>query len=189
MPLPCIYLCLLILDVIIGNFAAGFIPDKIGRKPMIRISYVVLFVGITLETVARTNQLLFGGKFLNGFAVGALTSVTFTYLGEIAPLALRGILTAAGPFSFILGSFMVYLIVNCQGNQPSRWAYRGAFVGQYAITGIATILLPFMPECVSVIHFLLGAILLTAKEISLAALDSKQGSKSDSHSQAVSSDS
>lgn len=36
-----------------------------------------------MEFVATTNELFFGGKFLNGFAIGALASVTVTYIGEV----------------------------------------------------------------------------------------------------------
>lgn len=42
------------------------------------------FVGITLEFVATTNEVFFGGKFINGFAIGALGSVTVTYIGEVS---------------------------------------------------------------------------------------------------------
>lgn len=33
-----------------------------------------------MEFVATTPELFFGGKFLNGFVVGALASVTVTYV-------------------------------------------------------------------------------------------------------------
>lgn len=36
-----------------------------------------------MEFVATTNPLFFGGKFLNGFAVGTLQAVTGTYIGEV----------------------------------------------------------------------------------------------------------
>lgn len=36
-----------------------------------------------MEFVATTNAVFFGGKFLNGFAVGALASVTVSYIGEV----------------------------------------------------------------------------------------------------------
>lgn len=36
-----------------------------------------------MEFVATTNELFFGGKFLNGFAIGAIASITVTYIGEV----------------------------------------------------------------------------------------------------------
>lgn len=41
------------------------------------------FAAISMEFVATTNPLFFGGKFLNGFAVGTLQAVTGTYIGEV----------------------------------------------------------------------------------------------------------
>lgn len=36
-----------------------------------------------MEFVATTDELFFGGKFLNGFAVGTLQAVTGSYIGEV----------------------------------------------------------------------------------------------------------
>lgn len=36
-----------------------------------------------MEFIATTNAIFFGGKFLNGFATGALASVAITYIGEV----------------------------------------------------------------------------------------------------------
>jgi hypothetical protein len=41
-----------------------------------------------MEFVATTNALFFGGKFLNGFAIGALASVTVSYIGEVGLVVL-----------------------------------------------------------------------------------------------------
>jgi SP family general alpha glucoside:H+ symporter-like MFS transporter len=39
---------------------------------------------VTLEFVATTNPQFFGGKFLNGFAVGTLQAAAGTYIGEVS---------------------------------------------------------------------------------------------------------
>lgn len=69
-----------------------------------------------------------------------------TYIGEIAPLALRGVLTAAAAIAFTIGPFIVSLIVNDTGTMTSRWAYRAIFVSQYGFSALGAIFLPFMPE-------------------------------------------
>lgn len=48
------------------------------------IALVISFAAITLEFVATTNEQFFGGKFLNGFAVGTLQAVSSTYIGEVS---------------------------------------------------------------------------------------------------------
>lgn len=63
---------------------SGNLADWLGRKTVIMIALGFSFVGITLEFVATTNEVFFGGKFINGFAIGALGSVTVTYIGEVS---------------------------------------------------------------------------------------------------------
>lgn len=67
----------------IGALGGGSIADRIGRKPVIMICLAISYAAITMEFVATTNELFFGGKFLNGFAIGAIASITVTYIGEV----------------------------------------------------------------------------------------------------------
>lgn len=48
------------------------------------IALLISFASVTLEMVATTNAMFFGGKFLNGFATGTLASVCVTYIGEVS---------------------------------------------------------------------------------------------------------
>ncbi|KAJ4299914.1 hypothetical protein N0V90_005161 [Kalmusia sp. IMI 367209] len=135
-----------VASAVIGALGCGQIADWLGRRAVIMICLVISFVAITMEFVATTNGLFFGGKFLNGFATGALASVTVTYIGEIAPLALRGMLTCLSALAYTFGPLVVALIVNSTGTYTNRWAYRAVFCAQYGFAAIAAILVPFMPE-------------------------------------------
>lgn len=135
-----------IYSAVIGSIGAGYITDIIGRKWTYFISYIFIFVGITLETTSTTNEMFFAGKFIAGFPIGAFITVSMTYIGEIAPLALRGILTAAAAIAFTIGPFIVSLIVNATGARQDRWAYRAIFVSQYGVSGLGILVLAFMPE-------------------------------------------
>lgn len=110
------------------------------------ICLVITYVAITLEFISTTNEVFFAGKFINGFAVGALASVTVSYIGEVAPLALRGMLTCLSALAYTLGPLTVALIINETGTLDSRWAYRAVFCAQYGFAAIATAFVPFMPE-------------------------------------------
>ncbi|KIX07442.1 uncharacterized protein Z518_02095 [Rhinocladiella mackenziei CBS 650.93] len=112
----------------IGSFVTGYLGEKIGKKLM-------LLIGFSLSSL-----------FIGGFSIGIGLTTTFSYIGEIAPVAIRGILTGASAVTFVLAQLIVALIVNYEGSQPTRWAYRGLFLGQYVITAIALDILPFMPE-------------------------------------------
>lgn len=135
-----------IATAMIGALGCGALADWFGRRMVIMIALVISFAAITLEFVATTNPMFFGGKFLNGFALGALASVTVTYIGEITPLALRGIFTCLSALSYTLGPFVAALIVNSTGTYSSRWAYRAVFCAQYGFAVIASVFVFFMPE-------------------------------------------
>lgn len=66
-----------------GALGSSYLADKIGRKLVYLLAFVLMLIGITLETVATTNPVFFAGKFINGFPVGAFGTITLTYLGEV----------------------------------------------------------------------------------------------------------
>ncbi|KAJ9647925.1 hypothetical protein H2199_001701 [Coniosporium tulheliwenetii] len=132
-----------VASAVVGALGCGQLADWLGRKAVIQLALVVTFVAITMEFVATTNELFFGGKFLNGFATGALASVTVTYIGEVTPLALRGMLTCLTALSYTLGPLTVALIVNSTGTYENRWAYRAVFCAQYGFAVIAAVGVPW----------------------------------------------
>ncbi|TQN70385.1 Maltose permease MAL31, partial [Colletotrichum shisoi] len=135
-----------VASAVIGSLGAGYVADRIGRKWTYFISYIFIFVGITLETISTTNEIFFAGKLIAGFPIGAFITVSMTYIGEVAPLALRGIMTAAAAIAFTIGPFIVSLVVNETGARDDRWAYRTIFISQYGVSGLGALLLLFMPE-------------------------------------------
>lgn len=68
---------------VVGALGSGPLADIFGRKKVIGLALAFSITGITLEFVATTNELFFGGKFINGFAIGALSTVAVTYIGEV----------------------------------------------------------------------------------------------------------
>ncbi|KAL2860037.1 general substrate transporter [Aspergillus pseudodeflectus] len=133
-------------SMVVGALGAAVIADWIGRRNTLMIALVISYAAVSLEVVSTTNEMFFGGKFLNGFAVGAIQAVCATYIGEIVPLALRGLMTCLIALAFTLGPFIVSLIVNEQGSVESRWAYRSIFVAQYGFAAVTTAFIFFMPE-------------------------------------------
>jgi MFS transporter, SP family, general alpha glucoside:H+ symporter len=131
---------------VVGALAAGLIADFLGRKRTFMAALVVSFIAITLEVVATTNEMFFGGKFLNGFAIGTLKAVSATYIGEVAPISLRGLMTCFIGLGYTIGPFVVSLIVTATGEIPNRWAYRAVFVSQYAVAAFSTAFVFWMPE-------------------------------------------
>ncbi|RVX75580.1 hypothetical protein B0A52_00933 [Exophiala mesophila] len=131
---------------VMGAISVAWTADKIGRRLALGLVLSFRILSITLETVATTNPVFFGGRFVGGFSTGAMNTLCMTYIGEITPLRLRGVLTAAAPIALILGSFSAAIMVAYTGDQSSRWAYRTAFISSYGFVAVALIFLPFMPE-------------------------------------------
>lgn len=130
----------------IGALIAAQVADSIGRKWTIMVSLLVSYAAITLEFVSTTNPVFFAGKLVNGFAVGTLAATTATYIGEISPLALRGMLTCIIAFAYTVGPFVAALILDGIGSSTTRWTYRAVFCSQYGFCAVATLFAPFMPE-------------------------------------------
>ncbi|KAI9159104.1 MFS hexose transporter [Paramyrothecium foliicola] len=135
-----------VASAIIGSLGCGIIADSLGRRPTIIISLIISYIGVTLEFISTKNAVFFAGKFLNGFSLGALASVTVTYIGEIVPLALRGVFTCLTALSYTLGPLVAALIINDTGTFTNRWAYRAVFCAQYGFCVIASLFVFFMPE-------------------------------------------
>lgn len=72
-----------VASAIFGVLGGAALADIIGRKLALMIALVVSFAAIAVEFVAVTNPVFFGGKFLNGFAVGTIQAVMTTYIGEV----------------------------------------------------------------------------------------------------------
>jgi MFS transporter, SP family, general alpha glucoside:H+ symporter len=78
-----VLLSLSLSSAVVGAVAGGYIADRFGRRPVFIIALILAFGSITLEVIATTPAMFFGGKFLNGFSVGTLQSVTVSYIGEV----------------------------------------------------------------------------------------------------------
>ncbi|ETS78020.1 hypothetical protein PFICI_10082 [Pestalotiopsis fici W106-1] len=133
-------------STIVGTFGASPLADKFGRKPVLIGSILVSFAAIALEFISTTNEMFFGGKFLNGFTTGIILTVALAYVGEIVPLALRGFLTCLSALMFTIGPLTAAIIVNFTGAFESRWAYRSVFCAQFGFAGICALFMFFMPE-------------------------------------------
>ncbi|KAE8166078.1 general substrate transporter [Aspergillus tamarii] len=135
-----------VASMVIGSLGGGILADWLGRRPILVICLAITYASITMEFIAVSIPLFFGGKFLAGFAVGAMGSTSMTYIGEIAPLSLRGFFTCLVALGLTFSPFMSSLIINDTGTVFSRWAYRAVFCSQYGFAAIPTFFVFFMPE-------------------------------------------
>jgi MFS family permease len=93
------------------------------------------------------NNILFtAGKGVTGIPLGIFITVAPTYCAEIAPMALRGAVTAAVNFSIVFGQFLAYLVMRQTQNIAGPNAYRVLFGVQWGFAAVSLLALPFFPE-------------------------------------------
>ncbi|KAN0089452.1 MFS general substrate transporter [Hyaloscypha variabilis] len=131
---------------VIGSLAAGYFGDLIGRRWTITAGLSFTFVGVALEFASDTVQVFFAGKFVNGLALGILTTMVLTWVSEVSPLVLRGLMTGLCNISFCIGPFVAVLIENSVATKTNKWAYRALFVSQWGFGITSVLIAPFMPE-------------------------------------------
>lgn len=131
---------------VLGAMTSATFADKLGRKPVLGFGFLIKALSTTLQVIATTNSVFFGAMVLNGVSSGTLTTMAFTYIGEVAPTSLRGIVSAGAPIAICFGGLCAAILTNYAGTQDSRWAYRTGFVSEYGFVVVSAVLLPFMPE-------------------------------------------
>ncbi|KAK5057537.1 hypothetical protein LTR84_011537 [Exophiala bonariae] len=131
---------------VLGAMGSATIADQLGRKPVLGLGFLIKAISTTLQVTATTNPVFFGAMVLNGVSSGTLTTMAFTYIGEVSPTALRGILSAGTPIAICFGGLCAAILTNYAGTQDSRWAYRTGFVSEYGFVVVSAVILPFMPE-------------------------------------------
>lgn len=104
------YVSTLLLGAWIGSLLNGPICDMIGRKRSIMYSVVIFLLGSALQTGAQSQGYLFGGRFVAGLSIGAITHVVPMYLAEISKANIRGSAVAFQQLSISLGILLSYWI-------------------------------------------------------------------------------
>ena len=104
------------------------------------------YIAVAVLFVATSNPVFFVGKMLNGLVIGAVASVMISYIGEIAPLALRGIFACGVGVSYGLGPLVAFIIIAYTGETDTRWAYRTVFCAQWGFAAVSTAFVYWMPE-------------------------------------------
>ncbi|EXJ56040.1 hypothetical protein A1O7_08971 [Cladophialophora yegresii CBS 114405] len=74
----------------IGCMLNWYLPNKIGRLRTIQLSCAVAFVGISMQTAAKSFGVFCAGRVVGGIACGLVFSVCPTYASEISPPEIRG---------------------------------------------------------------------------------------------------
>ena len=134
----------------IGAVAGGWIQDLTGRKVALAIGSVISIVAIAICYVAdltgSKNVTFFGGKLVEGIAVGVIMCSTQTYMSEVVPTRLRGPVLAFFPAFQLLGQLLAAIVVFAELGVPGKTSYRVAIASEWPFSVVPLVLAVILPE-------------------------------------------
>lgn len=95
----------------LGALLTGILTDKMGRKPMIVFSDILLIIGSGLLWGSTSIQYLMAGRFIVGLGMGVSILASSVYLAEVAPTKLRGAFVSSYHVMVALGILLSFLTV------------------------------------------------------------------------------
>ncbi|WAO92370.1 MFS domain-containing protein [Fusarium falciforme] len=135
------------ITAIIGGFSVGYLADKVGRKWSQVIFAVNAMAGVALQYASFGSMpLITVGKGINGFSIGAWIVLAPLYASEVAPLPLRGWLTAMTNFFLFCGLLTFNGVIYELGPLDSILAYRLPLALQWAVPALMLLTVWAWPE-------------------------------------------
>lgn len=130
---------------IIGMCTLPFVASRFGRKPAMFTLWLVLALSVTCETVAKKWQVWFVAKLFSGIGVGSLQFITPTYVTEISPARIRGLLLVMYNFWFSVGSFFASIALQSMFTKDP-YNYKTPIYTQWAHIGLMLAIYLCLPE-------------------------------------------
>ena len=87
------------------------------------------------EVFSLTRPAFLISKLILGIGLGFYLTVAPLYASELAPIALRGIVTAGVNFAIVIGQLLSNAVIKGFGDRTDRWAYGGPFAVQWLFVG------------------------------------------------------
>ncbi|KAK5674158.1 hypothetical protein LTS10_013100 [Elasticomyces elasticus] len=94
-----------------GALIASYIADKLGRRTGLMIAAAVTIVGVVMQAAASGSiPVMYVGRLIAGFGVGAASMIVPLYISESAPRAIRGGLTGIYQLYIATGTMLAFWV-------------------------------------------------------------------------------
>ena len=138
------------VGTMIGAAAGAWIQDRTGRRWTQAMGSVLSIAAVITcyvsDQAANKQAAFFGGKLLEGIAVGIIMCSTQTYLSEVVPGRLRGPIFALFPALQLFGQLLAGVVVLTQLNIPGATSYRVSLASEFPFSAIQLVLAVVLPE-------------------------------------------
>ncbi|UPL01848.1 hypothetical protein LCI18_012782 [Fusarium solani-melongenae] len=129
----------------LGMFTAGYFADRFGRKPAMMGAIVILLGGSVAQITAFDWKSWLGAAVLVRLGVGLAQSILVTYVSELSPFQIRGLMIGAYQLFIALGQLISAVATQLVDvYQPTKW--RPLIATEFIFTGVLVILIFFVPE-------------------------------------------
>ncbi|CAI6093058.1 hypothetical protein V2G26_017997 [Clonostachys chloroleuca] len=132
--------------MVFGGWVAGLFIDRVGRQPVIGAAFIISIGGVFLQVFSKNIGQFLGGKVLTGIPLGVFTTAAPPYGSEMAPLAIRGSISAGMNFAIVLGQLIGYGVMRQASFYGDSRAYKVLFATQWGFAAVGIAILPFFPE-------------------------------------------
>ncbi|KAL4903587.1 hypothetical protein BDW74DRAFT_179583 [Aspergillus multicolor] len=138
------------LGSIAGSLLAFLLCDRLGRVRSLQILSLLWLVGFIIVVTSHGNipQIL-GGRFIAGLGIGMTVVVGPTYIAEIAPRSVRGMLTNLFAGSVYLGATIAFFSnwrASVNLSDSSRWQWVAPQFAHIGFAGFFLVLSFTVPE-------------------------------------------
>ncbi|KAL6154655.1 hypothetical protein ACJQWK_00696 [Exserohilum turcicum] len=121
-------------------------PRLVGRRAIFLTVAIFASVGVAVAFVSERPATYLGAKILTGFALGAWTVGTQTFVSEITPLPMRGIALSINTVLMNLGLLIAISATFSRLTIMDPIAFRVVFAGAWAFPAAILLGLLFVPE-------------------------------------------
>lgn len=132
--------------IIISLCVNGYLIEKFGHRRVIMGALVLMTGFIFVTFFAKSLPMLLVGQILCGLPWGIFATMGPTYSSEVAPLALRGHLTAYVNMCWAIGQFIAAGVLKGLVNNTTEWSYRIPFAVQWVWCPILFVLTYLAPD-------------------------------------------